>query len=360
MSKYKICVYAICKNEEKFVDRFMDSVASADGVYILDTGSTDNTVQKLKQRGATVQTETIDPWRFDIARNRSLQLVPEDTDICLCMDLDEVIRPGWRKELETIWSKNTNRVAYNYNWSFDEYGNPATNFFIEKIHDRKNYIWKHPVHEVLYYQGQEPEIKLYTNNITVDHFPDSAKSRGQYLTLLELSVEEDPEDDRNMHYLGREYMYYGKWNECIDTLIKHLNLKSATWKDERCASMRYIAKSYQNLNRSEEASMWYEKAIKEAPYLREPYVDYAILKHNLQDHQHCYDLLKQALSIKERGKTYINENYCWDGTIEDILSIAAYYLGKQEEASSYIKKAIQKQPNNQRLIENQKIMDQKL
>ena len=35
----KICVYAISKNEEKFVDRFLDSVQDADEIYVLDTGS---------------------------------------------------------------------------------------------------------------------------------------------------------------------------------------------------------------------------------------------------------------------------------------------------------------------------------
>ena len=46
--KYKIYVYAISKNEEKFINRWMDSVNKADGVYVLDTGSTDKTVEKLK------------------------------------------------------------------------------------------------------------------------------------------------------------------------------------------------------------------------------------------------------------------------------------------------------------------------
>ena len=54
MKKYKICVYAISKNEEKFVDRWMDSVSEADEVFVLDTGSTDETVEKLKKRGASV------------------------------------------------------------------------------------------------------------------------------------------------------------------------------------------------------------------------------------------------------------------------------------------------------------------
>ena len=44
----KICVYAICKNEEKFVERWVNSMKEADNIYVLDTGSTDNTVKKLK------------------------------------------------------------------------------------------------------------------------------------------------------------------------------------------------------------------------------------------------------------------------------------------------------------------------
>ena len=72
MGKYKVCVYAICKNEEQFVDRWMDSMGEADQVVVLDTGSEDGTVERLRARGALVTREVIDPWRFDTARNRSL------------------------------------------------------------------------------------------------------------------------------------------------------------------------------------------------------------------------------------------------------------------------------------------------
>ena len=48
MGKYKICVYAIAKNESKFVKRWVDSMQEADAIYVLDTGSTDDTAQKLK------------------------------------------------------------------------------------------------------------------------------------------------------------------------------------------------------------------------------------------------------------------------------------------------------------------------
>ena len=81
MGNYSVCVYAICKNEEAFVDRWMDSMSEADRVVVLDTGSSDATVEKLRNRGAEVTVEVISPWRFDTARNRSLELVPEDTAI---------------------------------------------------------------------------------------------------------------------------------------------------------------------------------------------------------------------------------------------------------------------------------------
>ena len=100
MNKYKIIVYAISKNEEIFVDRWVESMKEADQIYVLDTGSTDNTVSKLKEKGVIVKEEIINPWRFDVARNKSLELLPEDTDICVCTDLDEVFEKGWRKKLE--------------------------------------------------------------------------------------------------------------------------------------------------------------------------------------------------------------------------------------------------------------------
>ena len=131
MSKKKICVYAISKNEEKFVKRWYESVKEADSVYVLDTGSTDETVSILKDLGANVSVKVIKPWRFDIARNESLKLVPLDTDICVCTDLDEVFEKNWRNTLEKAW-KNCNRARYNYNWSLDEHNKPLVNFYIEK------------------------------------------------------------------------------------------------------------------------------------------------------------------------------------------------------------------------------------
>lgn len=358
MNKKKICVYAISKNEEKFVKRWYESVKEADSVYVLDTGSTDKTISMLKDLGVNVAVKEIKPWRFDVARNESLKLVPEDCDICVCIDIDEVISKGWRKKLEEIWDDNTNHLRYIYNWSHDDNGKPLVSFYYEKIHARNGFKWIYPVHEVLEFSG-EKEVFKTTEEIVVDHYPDSTKSRSNYLPLLELSVKENPDNDRNMHYLGREYMFHGKYNEAIDMLIKHLNLKNATWKDERCASMRFIARCYKYLKRYDEAKMWLDKAINEAPYLRDPYVERAMLEYELNNFEDVKKYCLLALEIKNHTKTYINEPFSWNYTIYDLLSISEFYLGNIESSLKWINKATKMEPNNERLINNKKVIQEK-
>lgn len=141
MNKYKICVYAISKNEEQFVDRWMDAVSEADAVIVTDTGSTDHTVERLRERGAIVYEETISPWRFDTARNVALSHVPEDADICVSNDLDEVFEPGWRQKLEDLWKPEYTRARYLFTFACNPDGTPQKQYPMEKIHIRHGYRW---------------------------------------------------------------------------------------------------------------------------------------------------------------------------------------------------------------------------
>ncbi len=327
----------------------------ADKIYVLDTGSTDNSVDLLRSNGVIVRAEVIEPWRFDTARNMSLEMVDKDADICVCTDIDERFNKGWREKLERIWNNEVNRISYNYNWSFDELGNPAVNFYISKIHSRHDYTWTHPVHEVLECINNN-ESSIQTDEITLNHYQDIKKKRSSYLKLLELSVKESPNDDRNMHYLGREYMYYKKWNKCIDTLIKHLSLPSANWVDERCASMRYIARSYMNINRFDEAEFWLQKAINESPYLREPYYELGYLMYSRGLYESAKKYMVSALDITNKSKTYLNEQYSWDGSIEDILSICEFNLGNIEKSLEYAIIANKCKPNDKRIEKNIEII----
>lgn len=354
----KVCVYAICKNEEQFVDRWMDSMSEADQVLALDTGSDDKTVEKLRARGALATVETISPWRFDTARNRSLELVPPDTDICVCTDLDEVFRPGWREALERAWVPGAGQASYRYTWSFNADGSEGAVFWPEKIHARHGYRWTHPVHEALKWAGEGmPGPMVTAEGVQLDHHPDPAKSRAQYLPLLELSVEEDPEDDRNVHYLGREYMYRGRWDDCIQTLEKHLTMPTALWRDERAASMRYIAKSYWHKGEPAQARDWYLRAIAEAPHLREPYTDLALMLYEQGEWEGVLYFTACALGITVRPRSYICEAEAWGSLPHDLRAIALYQTGRIAEALESAKQALTLEQGNERLRGNVVILD---
>lgn len=154
------------------------------------------------------------------------------------------------RKIEKAWKAGVTRGRYRYVWSHD--GERAgVEFLADKIHARRGYRWINPVHEVVVPDGAEKSAII--GGLTLHHYPDPSKSRAAYLPLLKLAVSEDPNNDRNAHYLGREYYFRGMYDKAIKELSRHLALPSAVWREERAASMRYIAASYRALGNSPEA-----------------------------------------------------------------------------------------------------------
>ncbi|MBQ3079073.1 MAG: glycosyltransferase [Clostridia bacterium] len=318
----KVIVYAICKNEEKHAARFMHSMKEADGVYVLDTGSQDNSAKTLSSLGANVKRSSVSPWRFDAARNTALSLVPEDADICVCADLDEVFSKGWRRKLESAWGEKTQRARFRYVWSVLPDGSEGTVLYLDKIHVRHGYEWRYPVHEALIRtdgRAENPDETAYVPDMTLFHYPDPGKSRSDYLPLLELAVSENPLDARCIHYLGREYMYAGKWKKCISALRAHVSLPSSMWREEKSASYRYMARAHIALGQTAAAENALFSAIAQAPHLREPYFEMAKLLLHLGDAPGAYSMILRAIRIRQRPDCYVSEEEAWGDEAESIL-----------------------------------------
>lgn len=360
MNRYKVCVYAICKNEKNFVDRWMDAVSEADLVVVTDTGSSDDTVARLKKRGAVVYSEKIDPWRFDVARNISMDHIPEDVDICVSNDLDEIFEPGWRKKLEAAWKPCYTRARYLFTWSFKSDGSPIKQFPMEKIHRRHGFRWVHPVHEVLAYSGEDPDNVVWVPGMVLNHYPDLSKPRGQYLPLLELSAQENPTDDRTAFWLGREYMYNRMHDKAIAALKRHIALPTAGWDEERCASMRFIAKSYQAKGDNRQAKLWLYRAIAECPRVREPYLQMGGLGYIEENWPLVYLMVERALQITQKTGSYLMEPECWGYSLYDLGAICNYRLGLYEKSLEYGKKACEMEPQNERLRKNLELIQFKI
>jgi tetratricopeptide (TPR) repeat protein len=352
----KVCVYTIALNEEQFVERWYNSVKDeADYLLIVDTGSTDKTVEFAKSFGINVAEICVKPWRFDTARNASLALVPADMDYCIPLDMDEIMLPGWRAELEKAYEVKATRPRYNYVWNWNSDGTPGLTFGGDKIHARHGYRWKHPVHEVLVPDRMQ-EVAFWTG-ATMEHHADNTKSRSQYLPLLKASTEEDPYDDRNAFYYARELFFYNKFEDASKEFKRHLSLPKAQWPPERAASMRYLGKIH-----PDESEVWFTLAASTAPGRREPHVDLAKYYYATSQWDKCYEQAVMALAIAEKPLEYLCEAEAWGYLPHDMASISCYHLGKYEEAVGYAKAAIEIAPEEEkeRLTKNLAFCEDKL
>lgn len=351
----KVAIYTIALNEEQFVKRWYESAKDADYLLIADTGSTDRTVEIAKSLGINVVSIGISPWRFDDARNAAMSQIPLDIDYCISLDMDEVITPGWREPLQKALDAGVTRPKYKHVWSWNDDGTPGLEFAYDHIHSRKNYRWKHPVHEALYCYGIE-EKSQFVEGLETHHHPDPSKSRSQYLPLLEMAVKEDPENDRNAFYYARELFFYGHKEEAKKQFERHLSLKNSTWSAERTASMRYLAKCSTGIDQHS----WLAEAIVESPNRREAMVELSQYYYYTKDWQGCLDWAKKALSIKDKPLDYLCEPFAWGALPYDLAAIASYNLAQYEDAHNYGSLALDLDPNNSRLAKNIEFYKQSL
>jgi glycosyltransferase involved in cell wall biosynthesis len=349
----KIVVYAISKNESLHVKRFCEAASEADLIFVADTGSTDDTVTLLEDHGATVAHISIKPWRFDDARNAALAMLPEDFDVCVSLDLDEVLQPGWRAEIERVWTANTTRLRYGFDWG------AGIVFKYEKIHARHGYRWFGSCHEYPM-PDRITEQWAETDMLLVVHKPDANKSRGQYLDLLRVSIEEAPTEPRNAFYYARELSFHRQWNEAIVQAKRYLDLPRATWTNERCYAMRVIARCYQEMGDLTLGLNWLRRACSEAPDTREPWCELALACYHAKRWGESYGAAKTCLSITHREKVYTVDPTVWGAQPHDLASIAAWNLGLYEEAFEHAKKAVELDPEEFRLRENLKFMSDKV
>ena len=352
----KVAVYAIALNEEMHADRWADSAADADYRVVADTGSTDATVARLRASGVDVHAISIRPWRFDRAREASLALVPADADVCICLDLDEMLLPGWRAALEAAWKPDTTRLRHPFVWNWTADGKPLNTLYGHRIHARHAYYWRYPIHEVLMPLPGVTEQVVWTDDLHIHHVADNSKPRAQYLPMLEQAAREEPEDARVAHYYGRELMYRGQWNEAIAELERHLRLPGATWATERSASMRYLARCHAAQEHLVEAETWLLRAAAETPDVREPWIELARICMRRRDWLGGVWACQRALAIITPPKGAMYDTRAWSLAPYDNGSVCAHYAGMPELAREWLTRALELAPDDPRVNGNRKFI----
>lgn len=360
MKPIKISVYAIMKDEEQFFDRWLSSMwddgFGADEICVLDTGSKDGWKELMYESADKIgmprevlklDQKVYSPWRFDVPRNDSMKLISDDADVCICTDLDEILAPGWGKELRWVAENNptAGQIYYYYAWSSDEKtGEPKRYFWYNKCHRHPKFgvEWKYPVHETLTYTD-EYQKKFPTNARMTDktiwlwHYPDQTKSRGSYLGLLELRAQEAPEDMYGLFYLAREYTFRSMWDKAIQWASYLLARIKSTGNDDMLmepALYVLLGESYDRIGSNDECEFCYKEAIKLHPTYRDSYIRLAQKMAYSNRPAECFEILKEMEEKSVRVQDWRNLDYMWrDWKVKQIRADALMWMGRVGEAA---------------------------
>ena len=360
----KIIVYTIMKNEIDNIDAWLENIKDADGIYVLDTGSTDGSYEYMKKRQSSypqlhVEQKLYNDFRFDIARNDNLAMIPEQENeqiICWTIDLDERFQNGWYDITKHTVEEYPNFYKLQYYYGVVDTINSTVDNVIysnislyDKCHQRKYAQWKLPIHEILYYgehdtyYTEHPIIGDETN-IFVSHFKNQHTDRTQYLSLTEMRIKENQFDIEGINHLIAEYLQRGEFNKAYElSMVQYIRgLEcNCNWLETICGNIADIVGKF-NPNLVE---YWYKQAISLNPKLGTYYIRLA--------NYYCYGTSNsrplKALEIlnemKEVGITqqeYFKELHglhTW--LIDDTYGIAFSWIGNYVEAYNYFYRANQ-------------------
>lgn len=339
----KVAVYAINLNYAHALQKWADCARDADYLVMMDTGSTDGSMEAGAAAGIDMHLNPITPWRYDHARNAALALVPEDADYCIALDTDEFLQPGWREALEKAHADGITRPRYRFIWSWKSQGVPDIEFSAEKIHPRHGYYWKHAAHETLFHDV--PEVQGWVDGLEIHHHQEPREYRSHALPLLEIAVNESPDDDRMAFYYARELYFADKPDQAEGEFYRYLSLPTAIWPAERAAAMRYLYKITTN-------TRWLVDAHKTAPNRREALVELAYHYYNEKDWDRCLKAATRALAITEKPMDYLCESFAWGSMPHDLAAVSAYRLGYFHEAKYHGMEAVRLSPYEDRLVDN--------
>ncbi len=105
-----LTVVILTKNEEMHIERALNSVQGvADRTFIVDSGSTDKTIEIATAKGASV---LLNPWTNHATQfNWALDQLPEDTQWVMRLDADEYVTPTLACEIANDLKALTNDIS---------------------------------------------------------------------------------------------------------------------------------------------------------------------------------------------------------------------------------------------------------
>ena len=302
----------IVRNEEKNLSSCLESVMDiVDEMIILDTGSSDNTIQIAKGFGADVY---YFKWcdDFSAARNESIKFAKGKW--ILWMDADEKFNSSSKKELYSVLKLSQHPMGVNINIrnlssKKESYGT-AFRLFSNHFGIR----FKNVIHEQVSYSLRELKAEIINSNIVIDHFGydedqfDQDKKRKRNHPLLQKMIEEDPDDFFPQFLLGMHYSSdTNTQQKAINYLENFLSMNSNETKliASACTTLADI---YFSKNDLYNAKINIEKSLEIAPNQLVAYYLYAKIEFAQKQYQKAVDYLEDLLSKINNIKRFKSEN----------------------------------------------------
>jgi glycosyltransferase involved in cell wall biosynthesis len=345
----RIGLNMIVKDESHIIEEALEyTLPLIDTYCIVDTGSTDNTIDVIKQFYAKhgIQGEVHQrPWKnFGHNRTEALQLCDGKMDYILVIDADDIMRfpPNAKEVIHSILKRdNPNVATVRFKQEHCEYRRGQ----LFKANDGWRYVGV--LHEYPTHDGPRKEIHLPDDiYMTCRHIGARNKdpNKGQRdINVLLKGIEEEPDNERYVFYLAQTYRDYGYTEEAIKWYTKRFEM--GRWPEEQFVAGMWLTRL---LNSKE----WAWKAHECNPKRIESLVSYMI--HCRTNAMWSRELLSMALYAstipKPKDQLLFLEVEMYDWRVWDELSIIAYHCGEKDIARRASLKLLSdnKMPDHQR------------
>lgn len=354
MATISLCM--IVKNEEDVIARCLNSVKDiVDEIIIVDTGSTDNTKEIVKDFTNKVFDFN---WINDFSAARNYSFSKATMDYILWLDADDVILEEDRikfKQLKESLDPAVDIVMMKYNVGFDDQGNPNFSFFRGRLSKRsRNYLWYEPVHEYLQTSGN-----IINVDICITHKKIKAPIPGRNLEIYEDIISKGNNlTPRGLYYYARELKDNGKYDDAIKYFTKFLDSEKG-WLEDNIMACSELAKCY-SINNDSKSSL---KAMLRSFEYDTPRAElccqigyYYKTKENYHQALFWFDLATRLKKPENRWGFLNHDSWGYIPCIE--LCVCYHKLGNLEKAIEYNNKAAEYKPNDSSVLYNKKYFEE--
>lgn len=167
----KLSVIIITKNEEEVIEDCLKSVRSlANEIILVNSGSTDKTLQIAKKYGAKIIDAPSKKLEFSKWRNVGLKAAKGDW--VFYVDADERATPELRKEIKLVTKDRRSTVAYeiprrNYYLGQEMHYSGTWPDYVKRLFRKKKLkCWERELHEDPIFEGKMEKLKNPLIHIT--------------------------------------------------------------------------------------------------------------------------------------------------------------------------------------------------